>query len=209
MMATRDFNQEAGNWDDVPGRVKMAQDISQTIIRSGIITESMNALDYGCGTGLMTLALSPLLHSITGVDSSSEMLKMLQNKIESQPVTNVHTQCLNLEAGDGLEDRFDLIVSSMTLHHIQDVKALLRQFYQLAGPDGILCIADLDADDGQFHKDNLGVFHFGFDRVQMQQYFAEAGFTVVEVQTAAEVSRNGPNGERIFTIFLMIGRKER
>jgi len=103
---------------------------------------------------------------------------------------------------------YDLIVSSMVLHHVQHVDRLLAQFHQATLPGGHLCLADLDSDDGQFHSDNQGVFHFGFDHAGLRQAFAGAGFTNIQVATAAEMlklARDG--GLRRFTIFLMTGSK--
>jgi len=201
------FETEAANWDEVPGRVKMARDIAQAIIDAGIINADMNVLDFGCGTGLLTLQIQPLVHSITGVDNSAGMLEVLQKKIESQNLNHVMIQNLNIEQGDEIKGSYDLIVSSMTLHHIREVKPLLDQFCKILVPQGYLCIADLDPDDGQFHADNNGVFHRGFDRNMLRGDFAEAGFDVVEIKTAAEVMKPAAGGTRLFSIFLAIGQK--
>lgn len=204
----RDFNKESAAWDEVPGRVKMAGDIAQAIIDTGLLSGNMEAMDFGCGTGLLTLALQPLVHSITGVDSSPGMLEVLQQKISMQNLTNVQTRCLDVEQGDLLEGAFDLVASSMTLHHIKDIKGLLQQFYQVIRPGGLLAIADLDPDRGRFHGDNTGVFHFGFDRDELKLIFTWAGFEVLEVKTAAEVRRGTmEEGETTFSIFLMVGRR--
>jgi len=56
----------------------------------------------------------------------------------------------------------------MTLHHIEEPARLLKRFYDLLLPGGILGIADLDMEDGAFHKDNTGVVHFGFERMQLK-----------------------------------------
>jgi cyclopropane fatty-acyl-phospholipid synthase-like methyltransferase len=53
----RNFNQEAANWDRVPGRVKVAQDIAHSMIQEITLTPDMDVLDFGCGTGLLTFAL--------------------------------------------------------------------------------------------------------------------------------------------------------
>jgi hypothetical protein len=71
-----------------------------------------------------------------------------------------------------------------------------------------MCIADLDLDDGQFHDDNTGVFHFGFDRATLCKTFVDAGFDNVQDMTAAKVVKPAPNGEmRQFSVFLMTGQK--
>jgi ubiquinone/menaquinone biosynthesis C-methylase UbiE len=202
----RDFDKGAAAWDENPGRVRLAGEVADAISREVTLNAGMDVLDFGCGTGLITLRLAPLVRSVTGVDSSQGMLDVLAANIARQNLTNVRTLRLDVERGDILPGCYDLIVSSMTLHHIQDIGALLGQFRKVVLPSGRLCLADLDLDSGQFHSDNQGVLHFGFDRTVLRRAFLDAGFEEVHDVTAAEVvkpARDG--GMRRFTIFLMTG----
>jgi len=208
-MKKRDFDREASNWDQVPERVQVASDIAHSMIRTLILRSDMDVLDFGCGTGLISLALQPFVHSVTGVDSSQGMLDVFRRKISDNALKNVETSYLDLDKGDNLTGRYHLVVSSMTLHHIKGFRPLLKQFYQVLHTSGTLCVADLDMDDGQFHASNDGVFHFGFDREDLRLGFQEAGFRDIRVFDAACIEKpvDGSNN-RIFTIFLMIGQKE-
>jgi len=165
----KDFDREAAKWDTNPNRVKLANDVAAAIVREIELTRDMEALDFGCGTGLLTLKLQPLVKSITGVDSSLGMLGALQNKIELQVLENVHTRFADFEKGEHAEGSYDLIMSSMTLHHVPDTAAVLKEWFSLLRPGGQVCFADLDTEDGSFHSDKTGVFHFGFDREQLKQ----------------------------------------
>ena len=204
----RNFNQEAANWDQVPDRVKVARDIAQRMIKEITLTPDMDVLDFGCGTGLLTLALQPFVRSMTGVDSSSGMLDVFQTKIKEQHLSNVKANYLDLDKGEVLTGSYHLIVSSMTLHHVKNISPLLKQFYSILIPSGQLAIADLDLDDGKFHSNNDGVFHFGFDRTKLRKAFRAAGFDNVQDVSAAEVRKTTLNKElRQFTVFLMSGKK--
>ena len=204
----RDFDREAASWDKVPERVKLATDITGAIRKDVPLTSDMDAMDFGCGTGLVTLQLQPFVHSITGVDSSQGMIDILKQKIEKKNLTNVNTRLFDMEKGDVLEGRYHLIVSSMTFHHIKEIKALLDQFYHVALPSGYLCIADLDSEGGLFHSDNKGVIHFGFDRDRICRLFIEAGFDNVRHRTAATVMKPAHDGKMAeFPVFLVTGRK--
>jgi ubiquinone/menaquinone biosynthesis C-methylase UbiE len=204
----RNFNQEAANWDQVPGRVKIAQDIAQSMIQEITLTPDMDVLDFGCGTGLLTLALQPFVRSITGVDSSQGMLAVFKTKIKEQNLSNVKVNYLDLDKSDVLEGSYHLIVSSMTLHHVKNISPLLKQFYSILLPSGQLVIADLDLDDGKFHSNNDGVFHFGFDRESLRRMFIDAGFRDVQYRAAARIEKPvGDSQTRLFAMFLMTGRK--
>ncbi len=204
----RNFDQEAASWDQVPGRVKVARDIAQSMIKEMTLTPDMDVLDFGCGTGLLTLALQPIVRFINGVDSSSGMLDVLNEKIKEQHLSNVKANHLDLDKGEVLTGSYHLIVSSMTLHHVKNISSLLKQFYSILIPTGCLAIADLDLDDGKFHSNNDGVFHFGFDRAKLRKAFTAAGFSNVQDVSAAEVRKETFHKEmRQFTVFLMTGQK--
>ena len=205
----RDFDREAAAWDENPARVKLANEVADAILQQIVLTADMDVLDFGCGTGLLTLRLQPLARSVTGADSSQRMLDVLKAKAAKQHIANMRTQYLDFEKGDVPAGDYDLIASSMTLHHVQEIRPLFDQFHKLTRLGGYLCIADLDSENGRFHDDNTGVFHFGFDREALRKVFVEAGFGNVRDMTAAEVVKPTLTGEiRRFPVFLMTGRKD-
>lgn len=204
----RNFDKGAAAWDEVPGRVKLATDIAGAICDEIKPTSDMDVLDFGCGTGLVSLKLQPLVRSITGLDSSPGMLDVFRSKIQKQNLANAKVQYIDFEKGDMLTGSYDLIISSMTLHHVKEIRPLISQFYHVAAPSGQVCIADLDLDSGQFHDSNEGVFHFGFDRGVVANAFVAAGFYDVRDRTAATVIKTASDGgKKTFTVFLISGRK--
>ncbi|PKG33189.1 class I SAM-dependent methyltransferase [Methanoregula sp.] len=206
---TNIFDNRAAAWDDKPRRAKLAADVARAICNAVKITPEMDVLDFGCGTGLLTLQFQPLARSVTGIDSSKGMLAVLEEKIREQGLTNVSARCIDLEKGEIKGGTYDLIVSSMTFHHIRDVQPVLAILSSLLKPAGTLAIADLDSDNGNFHDTPEGVFHNGFDRCIMKKHFETAGFVNIRNRTAAIVQKESPSGEiRPFTVFLMTGRKE-
>jgi ubiquinone/menaquinone biosynthesis C-methylase UbiE len=204
----RDFDKEAALWDEKPQRVKLATEVAEAMVRRVALTPTMEVLDFGCGTGLLTLQLQPLVRSITGVDSSAGMLAVLEDKINHLKLGNVRTLLCDLDQGERLTGRYDLVVSSMTLHHIQDIDGLLRQWYAVLAPGGTLAVADLDSEGGRFHGDNTGVFHFGFDRAALSLSAAQTGFNELSVETATEIVKPDASGRPSrFTVFLLTARK--
>ena len=97
----------------------------------------------------------------------------------------------------------------MTFHHVRDVPSLVKRLAGLLNPGGTLCVADLDPDNGKFHDDNTGVFHYGFTRDQMRNYFKEAGLIDVRSSDAAVVVKKYEAGEPVtFSVFLVRGSKQ-
>lgn len=204
----RNFDKEAASWDENPARVKLANNIALTISKQITLTPEMDIMDFGCGTGLLTFQLQPFVRSVTGVDSSQGMLDVFNSKIAKLKLNNVTALFADLDRGDKLTGKYHLVLSSMALHHIKEIEPLFTQFYKVTAPGGYLCIADLDLDGGQFHEENTGVFHFGFDRAYLRNVFIKAGYDDVRNVTAAKIEKPGINGEmKRFSIFLIIGRK--
>jgi SAM-dependent methyltransferase len=202
------FDKEAAQWDEDPGRAKLANDVADAIIREASLSRDMDVMDFGCGTGLVTLRLQPLVRTITGADRSKGMLGVLESKVGSQGLSNVRTQFVDFEKGCPVEGRFHLIISSMTLHHVQDTAILFKQWHDLLLPGGLLCAADLDTEDGSFHVNNTGVFHLGFDRERLKTLLINTGFHEVRAVTATTMMRNvAGGGMREFPVFLIVGRK--
>ena len=203
----RDFDAVAEKWDEEPRRLKLAQEVVAAMRRELPLTPSMQALDYGCGSGLVTLGLHPLVGRIAGADSSKGMLEVLQRKIKERQLSNVSTMLLDLEHQE-LEQCYDLIVSSMTLHHVQDVAGLINSLARSLNPGGWLALADLESEDGTFHDDSKGVLHHGFSRAFLTDAFSRCGLTDVRVVTATTVDKKRENGTvASYPVLLCLGHR--
>ena len=205
----RDFEAVASRWDSNPGRVRIASEVAAAIRREVALSSEMNVLDYGCGTGLLVLQLQPFVHTVTGADNSPAMLEVMANKIATQKLSNARTQFVDFERGAHASGSYDLIVSSMVTHHVPDTAALFREWFRLLNPGGKIAFADLDTEDGAFHGDNTGVFHLGFDRIELRKLLLAAGFAEVRDSTATSVHKEiEGQGAREFPIFLIVADKK-
>jgi ubiquinone/menaquinone biosynthesis C-methylase UbiE len=200
------FDRSAGQWDAAPHRVQLAVAISKAVQREMRSMVAPRLLDYGAGTGLVSLPLAPLCSSVLAVDSSAAMLAKLEEKAVAAGIKNVATLQHNLETAPLEGVTCDVLVCSMTLHHVRDVKTLLTRFRSLLSPDGFLAIADLDKEDGSFHQEASDVHHFGFRRDKMETALMDAGFTLVTAETVHRIEKTVAGQPRSYPIFLMTGR---
>ena len=201
------FDERAKDWDSDSKKVERARAVAEAIRDAIPLNTAMSALEYGCGTGLLSFALQSDLGQITLVDTSQGMLDVLAEKISSSDVTNMRPTRLDLATDPLPAERFDLTYSLMTLHHIEDAKGILKKFHALLNPLGKLVIADLDKEDGSFHTDGTTDVHLGFERSELQKWVEEAGFTDVRFSTAFEIKKKIGDAEKTFPVFLLTARK--
>lgn len=201
------FDERAKDWDSDPKRVERARAVADAIRKTVPLSNEMTALEYGCGTGLLSFALQTDLGEITLADTSQGMLDVLQKKIAGARATNMHPVRLDLESDPVPAERYDITYSLMTLHHIHDVQKVLSRFHELLLPGGILLVADLDQEAGSFHTDGTTDVHKGFPRAELQKFVENAGFDRVRFTTAYEIKKQIGNEEKTFSVFLMSARK--
>ena len=200
-MSSEKFDKAAASWDAKPIRVRLAHAISAAIISKLPLNTNMIALEYGCGTGLVSLEVASKVGTIYGLDSSTGMIDVLNEKIYHHEVENMVP--FVGEFTDLTIPSFDLIIISMTLHHIVDYPKLLTQFCTRLKPGGFLAIADLEEEDGTFHDDNDGIAHFGFNLASLNQQLSQLGLNEINKNAIFTVGKNNKN----YPIFLLTARK--
>jgi ubiquinone/menaquinone biosynthesis C-methylase UbiE len=205
----RDFDADAKTWDSNESRRRMSLAIADAMREALTLSGDETLLDYGTGTGVVALRMQPFVREVIAADSSRGMLDVLEEKARGLGVTNVRTVLLDLErAPEPPRDlRPDVLVSSMTLHHVADTARLAETLFGMMAPGGRLAIADLDTEGGKFHSDNTGVEHFGFDRDELGRTFSRAGFEDLRFRTAHDIVRPSPSGDQSFSVFLLTGQK--
>ena len=201
------FDERAKDWDTDPMKVNRAKTVAEAIRRAIPLAENMSALEYGCGTGLLSFALQSDLGRITLADTSQGMLDVLSEKVAASGMLNMRPLRLDLSTAPLPTERFDLTYSLMTLHHIPDAKGILEKFQAMLVPGGRLCIADLDKEDGTFHTDGTTDVHLGFERGELQKWVENAGFTDVKFSTAYVIKKKIDGVEKTFPVFLLVARK--
>jgi cyclopropane fatty-acyl-phospholipid synthase-like methyltransferase len=195
------FKHKSKSWDMSSMRVQNAKSISDLIVKNINFKPTMEVMDLGAGTGLLSYLIAPHVAKIIAVDNSPSMLEEFKNKASE---FESETEILAVDISkDDLERTFDGIISSMTIHHVKDTKALFLKLYTMLNDTGFIAIADLDTEDGSFHSDNAGVFHYGFDREMLETIAKEVGFKEITFDLASTINKP----KATFTVFLMTAIK--
>ncbi|KAA8643935.1 hypothetical protein EYZ11_006408 [Aspergillus tanneri] len=205
------FNDEAATWDSNPTiqvATRLAFQTLQPIIQSlsdqnrtpGSAAPCLDVLEVGCGTGLLTVRVAPLVHEIVAVDTAQGMIDMLQTKITTSPVTqNIIPVCKLLQDPEdpvlppmdqsnpaGPRRKFDLVLSHLVMHHIPDLRLFLHTLLDCLKPGAHVVLTDFE-DFGpeaiKFHPPSKldGVERHGIPRAWMEGLMREVGFQDVKV----------------------------
>ena len=193
------FDDEAATWDDDPGHEQRQVAVARAIEGAVNLSPRMRALDVGGGTGRLSILLADRVGSVVVTDPSAGMVKVARERIEAAGLSDRLRAVQADLTVDRLDAAFDVVWSSMALHHVQDLDGLLRSVAGLLVDGGRLAIADLDEDlDGAFHNNVDFEGHHGFDRQRLAEQLARAGFADVSFVDATTILK----GDREFGVFL-------
>ncbi|MEO5723531.1 MAG: methyltransferase domain-containing protein [Ilumatobacteraceae bacterium] len=201
-MSTNSFDERAATWDDDPLKVERAEVVARTIRAAVELDQSLRMLEYGAGTGLVSQALRDTVGPVTLADTSAGMRDVMQAKINAGVIGDARVWDLDLATQPAPDEQFDIIVTVLTLHHIENVGAVLARFGELLDESGTLCVVDLDEEDGSFHGHGFEGPR-GFDRSALASDLAAAGFADVVFEDCHHIVRDGVS----YPMFLAICRQ--
>jgi len=202
MDKTKDyFAQKADGYDLIQRRTTTVKNLSEAILKNVEYKKDMSIMDFGSGTGLLSLHIAPYVERITAIDISKSMNDVLREKADSFPC---EIEILEVDLSKtSIDKKFDGIISSMSIHHIYDIKNLMKKFHIMLEDGGSIAICDLDSEDGSFHSVDTGVFHNGFDREELLRIVENVGFKNAKIELATTI--NKPH--RDFDVFVLTAYK--
>jgi tRNA (cmo5U34)-methyltransferase len=194
-----EFDQKARDWDKNKMHLERSLAVAGQLQKQVTFKPGMKALEFGAGTALLSFQLKDNFSEITLMDTSADMLKMAEQKMDVADRLKFRTLFFNLETEEYNGDKFDIVYSQMVLHHIKDLNAIFRKLFHLLTPGGIVAIADLYPEDGSFHDFNPDV-HSGFDPDKLIELLISLGFHdtkaspcfVIRKEISAENSKEYP-----------------
>jgi tRNA (cmo5U34)-methyltransferase len=200
-----EFDLKAAEWDNNPMHWDRSEAIAKEIIDLiPLKSKRLTALEFGAGTGILSFLLKDYLSKITLMDNSPEMIKVINEKIETTKAKNLKAFNFDLEHSDYIGVKFDIIFSQMVLHHVGDIENIIKKFHNLLNPGGYLAIADLYTEDGSFHGEGF-TGHKGFDAELLSDLIRKMGFTNVNHHQCFIIRKKTSDVEtKQFGVFLLV-----
>lgn len=102
-------------------------------------------VDVGAGTGLLTLALAPLVREVWAIDIASSMGEYLRAKAASAGSSNITCATASAASLPLVDGCADVVVSNYCLHHLDDrgKRLALDEAYRVLRPGGRLVFGDM------------------------------------------------------------------
>ena len=192
------FDKEAATWDDNPRRQQLTAAVAAGISAAVPLRSDQRLLEYGCGTASLGFLLAARVGQVVAADVSTGMIDQVRRKLTDRPTANLRPILLDLASQPPLDERFDVIVTAMAMHHIADTTAVLSRLVEMLADGGWLAVADLCREDGSFH-DQVQVPHNGFEPEGLAETVRGLGLSDCRWQVIHRMEKNG----RPYDIFLL------
>lgn len=197
---TEKFDSIANSYD-TPERILMARLCADAIRETIGDAKIKQAIDFGCGTGLVGMHLLDDFDNILFLDTSQNMVRNVQRKIAELGIQNADTLCFDFEKDSLSGLKADCIFMVQVLLHIQDYRPVLKRLYDVLHAGGHLLIIDFDKNV----EINSELVHNGFDQTELAGCLQEMGFTNIQSHTFYHGSKVFMN--RDASLFIMDAQK--
>lgn len=146
-------------------------------------------LDIGCGTGTQCGDLAGNVRQVTGIDISSRLLAIAEQRIAERKLGNIEFINTSLYDERLIADSFDVVMAFYVMHFFEDTDAVFKRIHDLLKPGGLFisetaCIAEKNRVMGKVlrfagHLGLLPKINLLTTR-QLEQALEKAGFRIVD-----------------------------
>ena len=191
--ANRYFATHAQIWDSIRS-LHVAESMVEKAIEKALGDQPVGRLlDIGTGTGRMIELLGPKAAQATGVDKSSEMLRLARVKLEAAGIPSNLRQAdmYALPLADGSADS---VLIHQVLHYAQNPAGALAEAARVLRPGGRLLVVDFAAHEREDLRTRDAHLRLGFSDDAMAGWFRSAGLDL-------DWTEHLPGGELTVTLW--------
>ena len=139
-----------------------------------------SALEIGPGEGAFLPVIAELCPKVVAVDNSADMLRKARQTCADQGLDNVELVEGTTATLLHRNERFDLIVANMVLHHVPSPADIFLEAGELLAEGGYLVISDLRSHDQDWARENCGDLWLGFEPEELNAWATDAGLETGE-----------------------------
>jgi predicted TPR repeat methyltransferase len=163
------------------------------------LTEEMNVLDLGCGTGLGAELYRPFAKRLIGVDVSSKMLE----KAAAKKIYN-RLEVFDILQDWGFSQKFDLIYSSDVFVYFGNLNTIIRSASSYLVYGGIIAFSVERLEDNSMGYRLFPSGRYAHSRTYIQDCLRRHGLQLIE-ETKADIRKQSGNQVKGL---LLVAKKE-
>lgn len=164
---------------DTTERIQIAKVTSDAIREYLVDANGKNAIDFGCGTGLVGMNLLNDFNSMLFLDTSQNMINQIKQKIADFNIQNADTLCFDFEKEGRTDLQADYIFMAQVLLHIKNIELILSRLYDVLNIGGHLLIVDFDKNE-EIVSDKV---HNGFSQEKIIDLMTKIGYREIQSKT--------------------------
>lgn len=162
----------------------------------------LDVVDFGCGTGVLTVELARWAKRVTAVDRSPQALHQAEARATREGLKNVAWLEADLHELPIVSGKKELVVASQSLHHVDAPNAVLAEAARILKPGGKVVVLELMPHREEWVRERLGHKHLGFEPDVLEEQLVGAAFRHVQLTPAPR------DGGSPFRAFLLTGVKK-
>lgn len=94
-------------------------------------------LDYGCGSGMLTIQLANHVKEIYALDISSKNIEAAEQRTKGNNITNISYAATTIFDDSYKKESFDVVLAFNILHLLEDTPKALQRINELLQPGGL------------------------------------------------------------------------
>jgi ubiquinone/menaquinone biosynthesis C-methylase UbiE len=153
-------------------------------------------LDYGCGTGTLSLRFAGRVNEIHGIDFAAGMIEAAKRKAAETRIENARFMQATIFDERLNKGSYDAVLAWGILHLVDDRNLVMKRIYELLQPGGVLvtateCMAEKKTPITSLLSFllKIGIFPISlkfFTIAELEESFSRAGFRIIEKEILAE-----------------------
>jgi 2-polyprenyl-3-methyl-5-hydroxy-6-metoxy-1,4-benzoquinol methylase len=157
---------------------------------------SNRVLDYGCGTGTLSLRFARRVKEIHGIDFAAGMIEAAKRKAAETRIDNARFMQATIFDERLEKGSYDAVLAWGILHLVDDRKLVAKRIHELLKPGGLVvsateCMAEKKTliTSLLFFLMKIGIFPISlkyFTVAELEESFSSAGFRILEKEILAE-----------------------
>lgn len=161
----------------------------------------LNVVDFGCGTGVLSVALARWAKSVVAIDRNADVLEQAKERARAAKAKNITFLREDLHELSLPSGKKDLVVLSQSLHHVDRPEAVLKEAARILEPGGKIIVLELMPHEEKWVVERLGHKHLGFEPEALESELEKLRFRNITREVHAR------NGDTAFRVFGLTGEK--